>query len=231
MQAVILAGGLATRLGERTATLPKSLIEVAGRPFIDWQLERLSASGFSEVILCIGHLGEQLMAHVGDGRRFEVSVRYSQDGSRLLGTAGALKRASPLLEPEFLLTYGDSWLPFDYAAPLEDLLANPGALATMAVFENQGRWDSSNVRVHGELVERYAKDRRDGSLTFIDYGAIALRRTALDSVPADEPSDLGGLFAELASRGLVRAYPAPERFYEIGSEIGLCELEHRLRTL
>src|ERR1017187_7265200 len=100
----------------RTLTVPKSMIEVAGRPFVDWQLERLAASGFEEVVMCIAHLGEQIRAHVGDGSGFGLKVAWAEEGPTLLGTAGALRAALPLLAGEFLVTYGDSYLPFDYAA-------------------------------------------------------------------------------------------------------------------
>src|SRR5690242_18607154 len=105
MQAVILAGGLGTRLLPHTSALPKSLIEVAGRPFVAWQLERLAACGFEQALLCIGHLGEMVRDVVGDGRKFGIATSYSEDGPRLLGTAGALRQALSALAPTFLVTY------------------------------------------------------------------------------------------------------------------------------
>src|ERR1700733_14603562 len=103
MQAVILAGGLATRMRPRTLTIAKAMLEVAGRPFIDWQLEKVAQCGFEDVILCVAHLGEQIEAHVGDGKRFGVRVRYSHEGETLLGTAGALRVALAMMEPAFLV--------------------------------------------------------------------------------------------------------------------------------
>ena len=224
MQAVVLAGGLATRLGARTRELPKSLLEVAGRPFVAWQLERLQASGFAEVVLCVGHLGKQIEAFVGDGRRFALEVRYSYDGPRLLGTAGALKKALPLLSEHFLVTYGDSYLPFDYAAPLRDLEAHSNALGTLSVFRNRGQWDASNARVTKEWVVAYDKHATPNDFEHIDYGATALRRTALHSVPAAKASGFDELLHELAKARKLRAFEAVRRFYEIGSEGGLAEL-------
>ena len=112
----ILAGGLATRMHPVTQTIPKSMIEVAGRPFIEHQLELLRAEGVKNVVLCVGHLGEMIEAHVGDGSRFGLSVRYSFDGEKLLGTGGALRRALPLLGQEFFVLYGDSYLEIAYAS-------------------------------------------------------------------------------------------------------------------
>jgi NDP-sugar pyrophosphorylase family protein len=230
VQAVILAGGLATRMRPRTLTLPKSMLEVAGRPFVAWQLEALARSGYRRALLCIGHLGEELRSFVGDGSVFGLSAEHSEDGPVLLGTAGALRRALPLLEETFLVTYGDSFLPFDYSAPLRDLEAHPEALGTMSVFENQGKWDASNTAVEGDRVVRYEKGSSDPELRFIDYGAIALRREVIATLPADRHLGLDGVQAELARAGRLRALVAHERFFEIGSEAGLAALAEKLGT-
>ena len=112
----ILAGGLATRLGPLTQRLPKALLPVAGRPFIHWQLALLAQQGVTQVVLCAGHLGEQIQATVGDGSGFGMTVRYSFDGAVLLGTGGALKRALPMLGAAFFVLYGDSYLRCSFAA-------------------------------------------------------------------------------------------------------------------
>lgn len=228
MQAVVLAGGLATRMRPLTEKTPKAMLPVAGRPFVAWQLEALARSGFARVLFCVGYLGEQIQAFVGDGSGYGLSVEYSEDGPVLLGTAGAVRRALERLEPTFLVTYGDSYLPFDYSAPLRDLEAHPEALGTMSVFFNQGRWDASNTRVEGERVAVYRKGSDDPALDHIDYGAIALRRHVIEALEAERKAGLDEVQADLAQRGCLRAYHARERFFEIGSEAGLRELEQRL---
>jgi NDP-sugar pyrophosphorylase family protein len=229
MQAVILAGGLATRMHPYTQTVPKSLLDVHGRPFLAWQLEKLASCGFRDVVLCIGHLGEAIRQFAGDGSAFGLTLRYSFDGPNLLGTGGALRRALSLLDESFVVTYGDSYLPFDYGAPLVDLLAHPAADATMSVLHNDHRWDASNAEVASDYVVRYEKGGSDPRLTFIDYGAIAMRRSVCALLPADAFFDLSTLLARLASSKRLRAYTAPERFYEIGSASGLAELTNLLR--
>jgi N-acetyl-alpha-D-muramate 1-phosphate uridylyltransferase len=228
VQAVILAGGLGTRLLPRTRTVPKSLIEVAGRPFIAWQLERLAAAGFAEVVLCVGHLAGPIRAFVADGSAFGLSARCVEDGPHALGTAGALRNALPLLADTFLVTYGDSYLPFDYAAPLRDLQSHPTALGTLSVYENRGEWDESNTQIDGDLVLRYQKGASDRALSYIDYGAMALQKSAIARLPATTPLGLDRVQTELAREGKLRAYVAAERFYEIGSESGLAALEQHL---
>jgi NDP-sugar pyrophosphorylase family protein len=233
-QAVVLAGGLGTRLGPRAVHTPKFLLPVAGRPFAHWLLEALAGAGLGRVVLCIGHLGHAIRAELGDGARFGVELDYSEDGPQLLGTAGALRRAADRLAPSFLVTYGDSYLPFDYSAPLLDLEAHPEALGTLAVYRNRDQYDRSNVRTAGELVAEYRKPPRDGPadprFEDIDYGAMALRREAVLALAPDEPVALEQLQADLARRGRLRALRARSCFFEIGSEQGLARLERELSS-
>ncbi len=223
-QVVILAGGLGTRMLPRTERVPKILLPVAGRPFAAWLLDRLAAAGFEEGLLCVGHLGDEVWRALGDGRAFGLRLAYAEDGERLLGTAGALRRALPALAPTFLVTYGDSYLPFDYMAPLRDLRAHPEALGTMAVFRNDDRFDRSNTAVAGDRVLRYEKRPCDAppdpSLDHIDYGATALRRDVVATLPEGEARDLSAVQRELAAAGSLRALAADRRFFEIGSAQG-----------
>jgi len=233
MQAVILAGGLATRLRPRTLSIPKFLLPVAGRPFGAWLLERLAATGYDKVLLCVAHLGDQIRSAIGDGRSFGLEVRYSDEGDKLLGTAGALRRAAAELAPEFLVTYGDSYLPFDYAGPLRTLRERADAEGVMAVFKNEGKWDASNTSVRADecgetWVDRYEKGTKDPELDHIDYGAMALRREVILRIPEATPWGLDQVQGELAAHRRLRAYVAHARFFEIGSEAGLLELDRQL---
>jgi len=231
-QVVILAGGLGTRMLPRTATMPKFLLPVAGKPFAHWQLARLAAAGFDEALICVAHLGDAIRREVGDGSRFGLRVRYADEGETLLGTAGALRLAIGDLQPTFLVTYGDSYLPFDYLGPLRDLRAHPEARGTMAVWKNEGRFDRSNTIVRGELVARYHKQARgeapDPRFDHIDYGATALRREVIAALPEGEPHGLDAVQRALAEAGELRAFPAERRFFEIGGEAGLRDLEEEL---
>jgi NDP-sugar pyrophosphorylase family protein len=235
MQCVILAGGLGTRMRPRTETVPKSLLEVAGRPFVDHQLAWLAAHGVSSVVLSIGHLGEQLEAHVGDGARFGIPVRYVSEGATLRGTAGALRLAADAgaLDAEFLVVYGDSYLPVDFGAVASAFRAS-GAPALMTVFKNDGRWDTSNV-VFDETAERivvYDKQRKLRPATdfrYIDYGLSAFRRSVIErAVPAGVRHDLADVMRELSLQGELAGLRVTERFYEIGSPEGLGDLERLL---
>lgn len=224
----ILAGGLATRLRPITEKIPKALVEVAGRPFIAWQLELLAGYGVREVVLCIGYLGEMLEAEVGDGAAYGLRVRYQYDGPVLRGTGGAIKQALPLLGPAFQVLYGDSYLPIDYAEVGRIFLAS-GQPGLMTVFRNEGQWDTSNVEFDaatGRIVN-YDKRVKTPAMAYIDYGLSAFRAEAFDrygGADGAQPFDLATVQHDLATRGDLAGYEAPRRFYEIGSHEGLDEL-------
>lgn len=230
MQIVVLAGGLATRLRPETEQAPQSLLHVQGRPFIDWQLDRFAASGARSVILCVGYLGEQIETHVKRALDRGLVVGYSYDGAELIGTGGALRRAYARLEEEFVLTYGDHYLPFDYAAPLRDLRAHPEAVATMSVSRNRGQLATSNVALDGDCVAKYEKGATDPELDCIDGGAIALRRSALAEIEEGAVWEIEALWRKLARKRQLRAFMAPERCYQIGSAEGRRDLEQHLAS-
>jgi len=222
----ILAGGLAQRLRPLTESLPKSLVPVAGEPFLAHQLRLVRNRGVREVVLCVGHLGEMIRDFAGDGRRFGLEVQYSFDGGQLLGTAGALRKALPLLGDRFLVMYGDSYLPCDYYA-VEDAFLASRKLGLMTVFQNESQWDASNVEFQDGRILAYAKNHGDPNMRHIDYGLGGLRSWALDSL-WDAPSDLAAVYQDLAARGELAAFEVDQRFYEIGSFEGLAELEEML---
>lgn len=219
----ILAGGLATRLRPITETIPKALIEIAGEPFLGHQLRLLRAGGVRDVVLCVGYLGEQVRDYAGDGSSFGLHVDYSFDGPQLLGTAGAIKRALPLLGDAFLVVYGDSYLPCDYGA-VARAFADSGKLGLMTVFRNRGQWDTSNVEFSQGRILAYDKANRTPRMQHIDYGLGAFRREVFDDVPDDRPHDLAAVYQSLLRDGQLAAWESRDRFYEIGSQDGIREL-------
>ena len=225
----ILAGGLATRLRPITEKIPKSLVPIAGRPFLAHQLELLHARGFRRAVLCIGHLGEMIQRDFGDGSAFGVRLDYSFDGPKLLGTGGALKRALPLLGDEFFVLYGDSYLPVAYR-PIAEFFRCSGKLGCMTVYRNEGRYDTSNVVFHdGEIAVYDKKDRRP-EMRHIDYGLSLFKASAFESYPADRPFDLAEVMGKLVREKQLAGYEITERFYEMGSPQGLAELESLLQS-
>lgn len=222
----ILAGGLATRLGKLAEKTPKSLISVAGEPFIAHQLRLLKSNGIQHVILCVGHLGEMIESVVGNGSAFGVRVEYSYDGAKLLGTAGAIRGAIPRLGEKFFVLYGDSYLPCDYSVVEREFLRS-GKPGLMTVFRNEGRWDTSNVEFEDGKILVYSKKNRTPRMKYIDYGLGVFERTAFDRTPA---SDLADVYGELLQAGQLAGFEVCERFYEIGSLAGMQELESLLAS-
>jgi len=235
----ILAGGLATRLRPITEKIPKSLIPVAGRPFLAHQLELLRSRGIRRAVLCVGYLGEMIQRDFGDGEEFGVKLDYSFDSSRhseataggekLLGTGGAIKRALPLLSDEFFVLYGDSYLPVDYA-PIAEFFHQSGKLGCMTVYRNEGRYDTSNVVFAGSEIKVYDKKAKLPEMRHIDYGLNLFKRSAFDSYPAGQPFDLAEVMGKLVREKQLAGYEVRERFYEIGSPVGLAELEKLLQS-
>jgi len=179
-------------------------------------------------VLCLGYLGEMVRDFVGDGSAFDLAVEYSFDGPMLLGTAGAIQQALPLLGDAFFVVYGDSWLPCDYA-DVEQAFLESGKSGLMTVFRNEGQWDSSNVEFSGDRIIAYDKKNRTPRMRYIDYGLGAFRRQAFDNLEAGSFYDLAALYQGLLARDELAALEMKERFYEIGSTAGIEELSLVLR--
>jgi len=226
--AAILAGGLATRLRSLTKSKPKALVQVAGRPFIHWQLELLASQGVAAIVLCVGHLGEQIEAAVGDGAQFGVTIQYSFDGPAPLGTGGALRRALPRLGADFFVLYGDSY-PRACCAAAREAYERSGAAALLTVFRNDGRWVPSNVLYRGGKVLRYDKDAPGTDMEHVDHGLGVLSVRALEDFADGAAFDLSDLYRGLSVRGELAGLEMSERFYEMGSLRGLAETARYLR--
>jgi NDP-sugar pyrophosphorylase family protein len=223
----VLAGGLGTRLGDRTREVPKALVEVAGAPFAFHQLRLLRAHGARRVVMCVGHLGELVEEAVGDGAAHGLEVVYSYDPPGAAGTAAALRAALPLAGEELLVLYGDTYLRIDYA-DVADARRRSGLPALMTVLRNDGslRHVSNAVLAQGRVV-RHDKRTPTPDMAWMDYGLGAF---AAEAVARSAASDLNDLYAELAERGLLAGYEATERFYEIGTPESLAEADAFLRA-
>ncbi len=219
---VILAGGLATRLHPLTEKIAKSLVEVDGKPFIVHQVELLRRNGVTQLVLCLGYLGEQVQAELGDGSRWGMQVDYIFDGPVLLGTGGALRRALPRLGEAFFVLYGDSYLDCDYAAVASAFRAS-GKLGLMTVFRNTNLWDRSNVIFENGRIQRYDKKNLVPQMKHIDFGLGVLQASALERYPADRVLDLATVYQDLLAQDQLAGYEVSQRFYEIGSPAGLQE--------
>jgi N-acetyl-alpha-D-muramate 1-phosphate uridylyltransferase len=222
VQAAILAGGLGTRLRPLTEKVPKAMVSVNGRPFLEYELELLKRNKVTDIVLCLGYLGEQVEEHFGDGRRFGVKIRYSHDGKELLGPIGGLKTAEHLLGDEFFVTYGDAYLRMNYEEMMA-VLNQSKKLATMAVYKNEGRFGRSDIIAKNGFVVAYDKTRSLSGMLWVNFGVSALKKEALSEVEPGRYCDEETFYGALIKRKQLVSYQTYDRFYEIGSPQGLDE--------
>ena len=225
---VILCGGLATRLYPLTKQIPKSMLDVNGKPFIHYQLDLLKKKGVSKIIICAGFLGDQIKSYVKDGKDFGLDVVYSfEDENKLLGTGGAIKKALPLLESSFGIIYGDSFLDINYSEVI-DFFQSSEKQGLMTVLENNNRWDKSNIVFKNSKIINYDKKYRTACMKYIDYGFSLLKKEVFDTFEKETKFDLTCVYKNLLKQQELAGYEIKNRFYEIGSKQGLEELKNIL---
>jgi NDP-sugar pyrophosphorylase family protein len=224
VQIAILAGGLGTRLGEITTRVPKAMVKIAERPFLEHQIELFRSHGIDDIVLLVGHFSDQIKTHFGDGARFGVRIRYSDEGDNLLDTAGAVRNAAHLLADEFFLTFGDSYL----ILPYKDIwtgFRRASREALMVVFRNDNRFDTSDIEVRDGLVVAYQKSPPLLNASFINHGLMALQRSTLAAIPEGSRMSLQSFLMPIIEHGELMAWETHQRFYEIGSASGIRDLE------
>jgi MurNAc alpha-1-phosphate uridylyltransferase len=224
-QVVILAGGLGTRLRPITETIPKPMVPVADRPFLDWQLLDLKSQGYTRVLLLVSYLGEQVAAHFGDGSKIGMQIDYSFE-IHPMGTGGAIKNACDKLDDEFILLNGDSFL----HAPLKQMeMAFVGVDALVSTYDNHDAVPViPNIRTEQSRVVGYEKDAGPANgYAEIDSGIYILKRSLVES-EAKETFMLADLWPNLIRNRKLAAFAVSERFYDIGTVERLKEFEEKV---
>jgi NDP-sugar pyrophosphorylase family protein len=225
MQVVILAGGLATRLGNATKDIPKSMIDIDGYPFIFYQLGLLSI-WFDEVVICIGHLGQQIKNYVGDGSTFGINIKYSDEGENLLGTGGAVKNALQLLRDNFCLTYGDSYLSLNYDDVQKSFIQRK-KLGLITVYNNNSKLYQNNILGKNGYVINYNKQNPTYEMKYIDYGLSVLNKQSFNFMD-NQYHDLSEVFINLIDKKELIYMEIENKFKEVGSELGIKEFKKSL---
>lgn len=225
----ILSGGKATRLYPITKEIPKAMLELAGKPFIFHQLEMLKCSGVGRVVVCAGHFGQILEDYIRAENNFGLTVDFSFDGDKLLGTAGAIKKALPLLGNSFAVMYGDSYLTEDFR-PIADFFVSSGKKGLMTVFKNEGKWDVSNIVYTDGKILKYDKKQITPEMKYIDYGLLFFKPAAFSKIIDGQVYDLADLCVDLINEDQMAGYEVKQRFYEIGSFKGLEETKQYLEN-
>jgi len=229
MQMVILCGGLATRLGNLVKDVPKSMIQINNKPFLEYQIEKLKKHSIKDIVLCVGHLSEQIENYFGNGKKFGVNILYSYDKEKPLGPIGALKNAEPMLEDIFFIMYGDSYLNVDFQK-IYSYFIRQNKLGLMAVFKNFNKYDKSNLIVKNNMIIGYGEKERTQDMIYIDYGTSIIQKKALNLVPKNTFYSTGQFFSSLISKKELLAFEVKERFYHIGNPNALREFKNFIKT-
>ncbi len=216
-QAVVLTGGRGVRLGPLTERLPKGLVRIAGRPFLEHLLLYLRGRGLAEILLCTGYLGNMIEEHFGDGSRFGLKIGYSREGSPR-GTGGGLKLARDRLEDEFFLLNGDTFLPMDYRR-LEREFAESDALMFLAAYPGPGPGAKPNLRIGGEgEVLAVRSSGASGIFTHLDAGVRVARKEIIGYFPPGDVFSLEeDLYPRLIAAGKLAASEVSSPFFDIGT--------------
>ena len=224
---IVLSGGLATRMRPYTDSIPKAMIDVAGMPFVHWQLSFLKKEGIKKVTMCVGYLGAMIEEYAGDGSRYGLNISYAYDGDTLLGTGGAIKKIEGILPDAFFVLYGDSYLEIPYK-PVEEAFFRSKKRGLMTVYENGDSYDASNAVFWDGQLLAYSKKKKRRDMRHIDYGLGVLAREAFHDFPAETAFDLADVYEKLANDGQLHGHEVFNRFYEIGSPAGLDDLREKL---
>jgi mannose-1-phosphate guanylyltransferase len=230
MQAVILAGGLGTRLKPLTERIPKVMTQVMGKPFLLHLLELLKRDGIHDIVLCVGYRGGQIRDFFGNGEDLGISIKYSEEKGELLGTGGALKQAQRLLGEHFFVVNGDTYIPLKYGE-VDKAFIKRTKKALMVVYRG-----ATGVRNNVELGDRlmvikHDKEGLSPNLKYIDAGVLVLKREVLDLIPDGCSISLEkGLYSPLMHQRELAAYITEQRFYDMGTPEGLKIFEEFLES-
>ena len=228
-QCVILAGGLATRLRPITDNIPKSMVSIENRPFLNYQIELLKNKGVTDIVLCIGHKGSIIKSYFGNGSNLNVKISYSSEDT-LLGTGGALRNATNILQDSFLVLYGDAYLDVDYRK-IVNYSKQINCPALLTVFKNEGKFDTSNVIFIDDKFVLYDKQNPTKEMQHIDYGlSILSKRIVKQYIPKNTFYDLAGCYNALSKKNQLAGYEVKNRFYEIGTVSGLQDFKNFIQS-
>ncbi|SRR6266496_571470 len=215
--AVLLVGGLGTRLRSVVPNAPKPLATVGDKTFLEFLVRQLRSQGIHQLVMCTGYLAEQIESQFGDGGHWDVSIAYSRE-LQPLGTAGAVKLAEPYLKgaAEFVVMNGDSFMEVDLDLLLQ-FHRERKAIVSMASrrVENSGRYGTVRVEAGGRVAGFMEKTGSEAP-GIVNAGVYIFEREVLQSIPQGPCSLEKDIFPRLLSRG-VYALEQHGVFIDIGT--------------
>ena len=216
MKCMLLAAGLGKRLRPLTDKIPKPLIEVAGKPLIEYHLENLKSAGFKEVVINLSHLGEMIEEHLGDGSRFNLVIEYSQEGSRPLETAGGIINALPLLgNKPFLVMNADIWC--NHSLSFANL--SHDKLAHLVLVDNPKH------NVDGDFAYEFGKIYNTGK-NHLTFSGIGIYNPKIFKDIALKKRTLAPILRSLIDKQLVSAEYFTGNWFDIGTQERLAKAEY-----
>jgi histidinol-phosphate phosphatase family protein len=215
-QAVILAGGMGTRLRPLTNTRPKPMVEIRGKPFLHYQIEQLRSQGFTRILLLLGYLAEAVQEYCRDGRQWGVEIGYSVSAVEY-ESGQRLKRASAKLDPCFLLLYCDNYWPMCMDKMWRWFVA-ANAPAMVTVYRNTDGYTRSSVRTDEEgYLVAYDGTGTTPGLQGVEISYALITKSLLGVLPEDNVSIGDGLYSRLVESRQLRAYLTDHRYYSVGA--------------
>lgn len=214
-QAVILAGGLGTRLRPLTLTTPKPMIYFWGKPFLHYLIDLLKTNGIREVILLVGYLHEQIEEYFGNGEKFGISIRYSYSPVEA-DTGMRLRNAYPLMDQTFLLLYGDNYWPLRLTE-LAEYYESMGRKALVTVYHNRDGATKNNILVEDGLVKDYDRKRLKKHLNGVDIGFFILNKSILKDFPKRNFSFEEVVLPKLIAKKQLAGFLTDHKYYGLNT--------------
>lgn len=191
------------------------MVQVLGKPFVQYQIEHAKANGITEIVLCVGYKSEIIKDFAGNGSRFGLRIRYSDEGDKLLDTGGAIANAIDLLDNEFLVINGDSYLPINFSEPLSTFHRS-GKAGLMTLYRNNNRIYKSNANIKRGSVVVYDKSGKTPGMKYLDYGLSIFKKKVFTAL---EPNrfPLDDIYNKLIRNNDLAEWVSPRTFYDIGN--------------
>lgn len=234
MIAVILCGGLGTRLRPLTYDIPKPMVPVLGKPFLVYLVELLRGYGIRKFIFLTGYLSEQIERYFGDGSAFGVTIAYQREKERL-DTGGAIKAARRLITDDFLLCFGDSIIYLDYTRLIKRSKKIRPRSAILVLSKNDSGdscFARHNARVERGRVIEYSKKEPKKHFNSFDSGVLLCRKGVLGELPRKKIFSLEEeMYNRLSQTGRLFAYPSRKKPFDIGTPGRVKAFETYLRSL
>ena len=227
-QAVVLAGGLGTRLRPLTDDRPKPMVLVRGRPFLEYLIELFRENDIHDIVLLLGYMPKKIIDHFGSGERFGVKIEYSV-GELDWETGTRIHNAKYMLADTFLLAYSDNYWPMQLGLMM-DFYNRTGAAHMVTAYNNRdGRAEygyENNMRVADNgLVLNYDRLRKEPNLNTVDIGFFILQKSIIELMPERDFSFELEIMPKIISSGALFAYRTDHGYYPLTSSDSLNKLE------